>query len=853
MRWGARIALVWICIGLPAVALSADGVYHLIASEKHGAQGQDYEQWSALQRQNLAQQPGYVREGHQWQVAPGEGSITTLHWRFDPSCPECVQQARSFQGRHTVPQQLPAGGTVSIPVSIRASISHWPAGQPIGFAGGIEFSWWTSVDRVDWRFVGQKGFYNDEQSGLLDARWETVVPAGARWLILDTSYSNGILGGLGMRYLYELDAAPPAAAAVPPPASTPPSPKPPPPPERVVLLFGEVTGVAGEALPWVRLTITPSFAGAQTVAADASGFFIWRAPLPAETTEFTLAAVVELAAERGNETLFELREHASGRLVQAGSVIRKQLAPADAARTEIPIARQFQFAHLAQGWFSADAEGRPDPYLEHTPAARAAGYSDVYRQLWAAWYTAEAHFSAQEALRPHLLRAWVDAAVERSHFNGSDGQPDILLRPESSGYDDGARFTVLHEFGHFFDWASNGQLHRCSDTLTGAHGHVAHLGYFNPSTADSFVEGMATWYVGEVQRHGPWPRAQGADLIAEHGSLLDPRRAYDYAATSEEMAIAGVLHQLSRDDRALAVWAALRPDRPNLQAYHAALRAAPPAGYDGAAVDALFIAHGLYRQPYGNGQYDVWEPFVDSGTANGEYDPGERYGDLRYADMERTTLLRALAPGESLHPGQSSDAAWTRDATRERHSTQVDRSLWLALEGELPAAAYVRREPREGSASAYVVALREGQVPLALPPGNADGRLSVAVPGGRTIWSEDYATLRARLRTPAGRLGPLARVRVTAADLPTVGVLPIAVDGDPTRSPVRVIGAIQDARVDWPAELPAPSALPVAAPEAGQAPLPAAVDEAPVAGWVQALAALLAVVVLTAWIRRGRH
>lgn len=787
-------------IGIGLQAATAGGVYRLVESQKHGAEGRDYEQWSALQRENLAQQPGYVPHGHSWSVGPGEGRISILRWRFDPSCPECEQQVHSYEGRHEVPQTLPAGGRIAIPLSIRASISNWPAGHPLGMAGALEFSWWTSADRVDWRFVSQKAFYSDEMSGLLDARWETEVPDGPRWLILDTSHSNAFLGGIGMRHLYELA---PAAPASPPPPAQPEPPAAPAPtaPGRQVVFFGEVTGVSGEALPHVRLIVTASFAGAQTVAADASGFFTWRAPLPAGTESFTLAAEVELAADREGQTLFEVRESAEARLVRAGSLIRMQLGPEDANRSEIAIARQLEFKRLAQGWFSADAQGRPDGYLETTSRDRATGYSDVYRQLWAGWATAEQLFGEGKALLARApLRAWVDAGGH-TRFNGDDGTPDMLLAPADSGHDDGARYAVLHEFGHYFDWATNGGRHRCDYDAHIARDHVPHRGYLNPSTAESFVEGFATWFVGEVRRHGPYAQPDRAHLIAEQGSLREPRRAYDLGLTSEELAIASVLHRLSANDPG-ATWAALRPDRPHLQAYHAALRAAPPAGFDGPAVDRLFVEFGLYRQPYGNGEYDSWEPFLDDAPANGSFDPGERWGDLRYAEMERVGLLRELQPGESLAPGQSADAAWTRDPARERHSTAVEPGRRLAFEGELPSAVRVHSEPDGGTASAYVIALEDGHAPVAVPAGAGDGTLRVSIPGGRMVWIGRYSEVRARLRTPAGRVGPLAQVVVRAIDHPQSAVLPVAVDGDPAGNPVREIGPFQDAREPWPAELP---------------------------------------------------
>lgn len=444
-----RVAIGLLVVCLAGEAVQAGAVYRLIATEKHGA-GQDYEQWSAQQRENLAQQVGYVPTGHEWSVAPGIGRIKTVHWQFDPSCPQCVQQAHEYEGRHEVPQSLPAGGKVVIPVSIRARISNWPAGRPLGFAGGLEFGWWTSTDRKEWRYAGKKSFYADEMSGVLDARWEAEVPDGPRYLILDSSHSNGILGGLGMRYVYEREAAAQPLPQAPPEAPPTPPPAPAPAPERAVVFFGEVTGIAGEALPHVRLTVTPSFAPAQVIAADASGFFVWRAPLPADTGAFTLAVVVELAADRDGQTLFEVREHAHGRIVTAGSVIRAQLGDDDARRSEISIARQMEFRRLARGWFSADAERRPDGYLETTAAARAGGYSDVYRQLWAAWATAEQHFGEAVALRARApLRAWVDSPVQDSHFNSDEGQPALLLTVADSGHDDGARFAVLHEFGHY--------------------------------------------------------------------------------------------------------------------------------------------------------------------------------------------------------------------------------------------------------------------------------------------------------------------------------------------------------------------------------------------------------------------
>lgn len=262
-----------------------------------------------------------------------------------------------------------------------------------------------------------------------------------------------------------------------------------------------------------------------------------------------------------------------------------------------------------------------------------------------------------------------------------------------------------------------------------------------------------------------------------------------------------MLHRLAAADSARKVWAALKPDRSQLAAYHAALRADPPAGFDADAVDRLFVEHGLYRQPFGNGSWDDWEPFLDDAPHNGRHDPGEPWGDLHYADMERLRPLREFEPGDALVPGQSGDASWTRDAGRARYSMAIEPSRQLQMEGLIPAAARVLNEPVEGAASAYVVAVKDGRVPIAIPAGRSEGLVSVAVPGGRTVWRASHSELRAQLGTSAGRLGPLARVAIVAADHPATAMEAVAVDGDPQRAPAREIGEVSDARVSWPGDL----------------------------------------------------
>lgn len=780
---------------LAAPTADASG-YRLVEHSKRGGDGLSYEQWDEQRKAQLKQATGYAPTGHSWDCGPGSAQITTAHYQFNPSCPECVIQEHQYLGSYVAPPALPASGKVSIPLTLSAAITNWPADRPMGFVGALNFGLWGSNDRQEWRFIQQKSFAMESVTSLTGS-FEFDVPAQWKYLLIDTEHSNGIVAGLGMRYVYERDEA---VATAPPPPS-PPEPEPPAPTkpkiERRIYLMGEVSGISLDVLPHVTLVVTPSFGRGETIRADADGFFIWKAPIPADVTTLQLAVTVQLRATREGAALFEVRDHASAKVIQATSLIKIDLAaPGMENREEVSIAREFEFATIPFGYFSRDANGRADGFIPGAPKARLPGYSYVYRQLWAGFATAEKTFAEQPALKAAgTLYAFVDNRTKdaQSFFTGDAAQPSISLTLGDSGFNDSTRFAVLHEFGHFFDWASNGKANRCDyDTLIKVD-HQAHVGYLNPSTAESFVEAFASWFVGEVQRTGPYAQPEHSHDLAEIGSLLAPPKAFEPFGTSEELAIAGTLHLLSKLMEGDDLWRILKPDQKNLWAYYQALATSAWGRENRVLLETLFSEAGLYRMPFGSGKFNAWEPYLDA-NKNEQYDAGERFADLMFGDDSLQKPLRELKPDEVLVPGQSTDAP----RAQTRYSTALPANSTLALTGTIPEALHVKVLTTGLAPRAYVVAVRANRAQIAVPP-RASGRIEAHVPGGALIWSDDIGVLRQRLARTRGSDTPLASVHIDTSEHPAEPVLIVPVDGSAQASPVR---ALTEPYVD--AQVPVP-------------------------------------------------
>jgi hypothetical protein len=800
------IGIVWflaataLLIGLVLAgptALAAGG-YRLVEQSKRGGDGLSYAEWDQQRKAQMTQATGYA-PGHSWDCGPGSGQITTVHYQFNPSCPECVTQEHQYRGSYVAPAALPATGKISIPLSLNATISNWPADRPMGFIGALNFGLWGSNDRQEWHFIQQRSFALESVTSLTGS-FDFDVPAQWKYLLIDTEHSNGSVAGLGMRYVYErgeIVATPPPAPPEPAPAAPPNPPKPK--LERRIYLMGEVSGISLDVLPHITLVVTPSFGRGETISADAKGFFIWKSPLPAELSTLQLAVTVQLRATREGAVLFEVRDHTSAKVIQATSLIKIDLtAPEMEGREEISIAREFEFATIPFGYFSRDANGRADGFIPGAPKARLPGYSYVYRQLWAGYATAEKTFSEQPALKAAgTLYAFVDDRTKdaQSSFTGDPAQPSIGLTVGDSGFNDSTRYAVLHEFGHFFDWASNAKAHRCNyDALVKAD-HQHHIGYLNPSTGESFVEALASWFVGEVQRSGPYAQPEHSDDLAEIGSLLASPKAFEPFGTSEELAIAGTLHLLSKLMEGDNLWRILKPDQKNLWAYYQALATSAWGRENPVLLETLFSEAGLYRMPFGSGKFDAWEPYLDA-NKNHQYDDGERFADLMFGDDSLQKPVRDLEPGEVLVAGQSTDAP----RAQTRYSTALPANSTLALTGTIPAALHVKVLTTGLPPRAYVVAVRGARAQIAVPP-RASGRIEAHVPGGALIWSEDIGVLRQRLAQTRGSDTPLASIHIDASEHPAEPVLIVPVDGSAQASPVRALTEpFIDAQVPIPPE-----------------------------------------------------
>ncbi|MEX2458307.1 MAG: carboxypeptidase-like regulatory domain-containing protein [Actinomycetota bacterium] len=112
------------------------------------------------------------------------------------------------------------------------------------------------------------------------------------------------------------------------------------------------------------------------------------------------------------------------------------------------------------------------------------------------------------------------------------GRPYIAIQPGFSAIDQGVTpaETVHHEFGHFYLWAAFGALRHHPDNTN-------HAGYYkNPSSADAWTEGFATFFAEMVRKH-----------VAKEGSSRfesSSVKPWDLAGISEELAVVAALLDL---------------------------------------------------------------------------------------------------------------------------------------------------------------------------------------------------------------------------------------------------------------------------------------------------------------------
>ena len=270
------------------------------------------------------------------------------------------------------------------------------------------------------------------------------------------------------------------------------------------------------------------------------------------------------------------------------------------------------------------------------------GYSYLYRNLWDALTVVALIFDELPALlqsptgKPLQVECNYPANQwdpnDRSHYSIKDNA--IRLEEADCYFNDHSRWVALHEFGHFVDAATNGWKPRCNWSSKIQSGDKSHGGYLNQSTADSFVEGFATWFacVCQLYRKDANPYLTGPFDLSEPSNW----RAWANGGWKEELSIAAVLvRAMYQFDDLKDFWkAVMRGDCDNFYGYYAMMRflLGKNSGQM-ALINKYMIDAGLYRMPSGNGQYDPGEPYWDLNRDNKYSSGGENYTDANNNSM----------------------------------------------------------------------------------------------------------------------------------------------------------------------------------------------------------------------------
>jgi len=463
-----------------------------------------------------------------------------------------------------------------------------------------------------------------------------------------------------------------------------------------------------------------------------------------------------------------------------------ELGNPDKPEDPLRIYRLLAYYNLGLDAWSFNEELLPDPvYFFSTESGQAQNlqnYSMLYTAAYDAWFFGAGILKEETDLISHPIRIevrWpVAGNLDTSHFSYADLA--IRLTELDSKRDDNSRFTILHEFGHAFDCISNGSAACRALSGMGAN-DTYHGGYFNSSTSASYIEGFATFYAGMVQLFSGYSNPGVLDWI----TLTTPSSyvAWGSNGASEELAIASLLyytHPLTGDIG--QYWSQLKPDRLNLYEYYQSLEqylSGKSASLAAQFSDYAFEA-GLYKMPFGNGQYDPGEPFQDlpdaANNKNSQYDINELYADLMFAVGSDGTI----DPGQPIQPftKQNIVIGASGDALRVRKTIQKPQNGYLYLTGELPEYLLVTITCDTGDARRLLRAVDGNRIFIGLPDTKITGTLEVSVPGGNVIYTGNLAELQQLQEKTAGQTIPLASANISAYDLAAPGTQIIATYGE---------------------------------------------------------------------------
>lgn len=454
---------------------------------------------------------------------------------------------------------------------------------------------------------------------------------------------------------------------------------------------------------------------------------------------------------------------------------------------EIHVGRAMSFALLEHGaWSLSDSTNNPDTFSTNmTDLELLKSYSYLYTVIWDGQYVGGVHFNQLKFLKEATLRIemnWPpDVKPNSSHYNPKT--KTIHIAKGDNLLNDYSRYILLHEYGHYFDARTNGDYTRTSFFAARAEHDEPHKGYLNSDTSDSYLEGFATAFVAISQhvRKESMPHLAGPHDLGTPGNYV----AWRNNGTDEELAVAIFLYKMYLQTNApMKYWEIIDPDRDNLlQYYNAFEKELSGSKKKTEELWDLMLKGGLYKMPFGNGKYDLGEPFRDS-NKNEQYDSGEFFTDLMFdtdsdGRINEDKIIKS-DKDDTLILGESSDAL------RERKTTYKLNNSFIYLSGQLPQNILIHiipdKEPAYKMLAPVEMSYIGGKVYIGLISRPLKGKIELSIPGGAVIYAGDIEQLQEKKKDTFGQDLPLAEVLIIANDHPLSTVKSAPTGGDPKSS-----------------------------------------------------------------------
>jgi hypothetical protein len=196
-------------------------------------------------------------------------------------------------------------------------------------------------------------------------------------------------------------------------------------------------------------------------------------------------------------------------------------------------------------------------------------------------------------------------------ISASDASISSKNRPDNREYHEWAHHLMFAEYG---SWPKDRSLPNTKN----------HDGFFNPSTADSYMEGFAEFWAMVISEHFG---EKEPDIYAGFGSMEEDYKPWDARGFYEELAIASLLWDMydsnneEGDRLSLTVdemWDVLKVKRDNFYEYYKAFQKEFPNKKKD--IDDIFIKHGFFIDTrIGNKSYDAGEPWKYIAGNSGAY------------------------------------------------------------------------------------------------------------------------------------------------------------------------------------------------------------------------------------------